>query len=62
MAIKKNFKYKVDAYYISIKTGGSNIVFSRDTEDEAKYVFENYKQVGKDCSWLGRWNGKSFEE
>ncbi len=47
---------------MSIKSGGNSIVFSRDTRSEADHVFQNYKQIGKNCTWLGKWNGKSFEE
>ena len=38
------------------------MMVSRKTRDEALYAFQSYIKQRKDCDWLGRWNGKAFED
>lgn len=59
---KKNYKLNEGMYFFNIKTGIQNITISRETKAEAVNTFLFYKKVGKDCEWLGIWNGKKFLE
>ncbi len=38
------------------------MMVSRKTREEALYAFQSYVKQRKDCNWLGRWNGKDFED
>ncbi len=59
---KKNFKMGEGKYYFNVRNGQQNITIMRDTKKQASNAFLNYKQIGKDCEWLGCWNGKDFSE
>ena len=61
MAKKKSFKLNPGHYFFDIKMGFQNtILISRKTKSEAIYAFEGYLKQKKDCSWLGKWDGKKF--
>ncbi len=58
---KKGFKMMTGCYYFNIKTGyNSNITIYRSNQEEAVYTFSNYLKQGKECEWLGQWEGKKF--
>lgn len=57
---KKN--YSKDNYFFTIKGIPNNITIYRNTKDDASKAFHQYKAVGKQIEWLGRWNGKKFIE
>ncbi|MEM1320965.1 MAG: hypothetical protein AAGG75_12000 [Bacteroidota bacterium] len=59
---KKNFKMGVGNYYFNVRNGQSQITIMRKNKQEAEYTFLRYQSLGKDCNWLGCWNGKSFDE
>ena len=62
MAKSKHYKMGVGTYYFSIKSGIQNITISRESKEEAINSFLMYRKVGKDCEWLGCWDGKKFKE
>ena len=35
---------------------------NRTEKADASYAYWNYKNIGKNCEWLGMWNGKKFED
>ncbi|NNC94988.1 MAG: hypothetical protein HKN92_05450 [Chitinophagales bacterium] len=59
-ANKKN--YGKDKWFFTIKSIPNNITISRSTKDAASLAFHQYKAVGKQIEWLGKWNGKKFTE
>ncbi len=59
---KKNFKLGVGKYYFNIRNGQQTILITRGEKSDAVYTFLSYLKNGKDCEWLGCWNGKSFDE
>lgn len=60
--MRKNFTLGSGKYYFSINTGHSKIMIHRSRKEDAVQRFLTYKRIGKDCEWLGCWNGKSFDE
>lgn len=60
--MKKNFALGVGKYYFNIRNGQQNITLSRVKKDDAVYAYLNYVELGKDCEWLGKWEGKKFSE
>lgn len=52
----------VGKYYFNVNSGNSSILIHRDTKRDALLQYQSYKRIGKDCEWLGNWNGKSFDE
>jgi len=59
----KKFDYGKGVYYFNIRNGGHNsITIKRTDKDEAVRRFLSYKNLGKDCEWLGKWDGKKFIE
>jgi len=62
MASRKNYTMGVGKYYFSIKSGQQSITMNRIEKKDAIYAFLNYKNIGKNCEWLGKWNGKKFED
>ena len=63
MRRKKSYKLLTDYYFFNIKTGAQgSMMVSRKTREEAMYAFQSYVKQRKDCDWLGRWNGKDFED
>lgn len=49
-------------YFFSIRSGQQQIRMNRKEKKDAIYAYLNYKDVGKNCEWLGMWNGKKFED
>ncbi|MCB0706329.1 MAG: hypothetical protein KDC34_13515 [Saprospiraceae bacterium] len=62
MAVNKKWTLGVGKYYFNVNSGFQQIIISRNTREEAAHQFFNYKKVGKQCEWLGQWNGKKFED
>ena len=62
MRRKKSYAYKQDVYYFTVKSSPRDITMFRDTKEAASNTFKYYLSVGKKMEWLGRWNGKKFEE
>jgi len=60
--MKKNFSMGVGKFCFNVRNGQQNIMIMRNTFEEASYAFLNYKDVGKDCEWLGCYNGKNFDK
>lgn len=60
--MKKKFTMGTGKYYFNINSGNSSILIYRNEKDEAVRTYLSYKKIGKDCEWLGLWNGKEFEE
>lgn len=59
----KKFDFGTDVYYFNVKNGyNNNITIKRKTRKEAIQSFQQYVKTKKNCEWLGRWNGKKFEE
>ncbi|MEM1320474.1 MAG: hypothetical protein AAGG75_09465 [Bacteroidota bacterium] len=61
MRRKKAFKKTTGHYFFNVNMGyQNNITISRKTREEAVYAFSNYLKQGKDCEWLGKWDGSTF--
>ena len=59
----KKFDYGESIYYFNIRsTGQSSITIKRKDKKQAIQSFLDYKHVGKDVEWLGKWDGKKFQE
>lgn len=59
---RKNYIMGKGYYYFNIKTGQQNITIKREQKSAAVTSFGKYKSLGKRVEWLGKWNGKKFEE
>jgi hypothetical protein len=62
MRLKKNFAFGKGKYYFTIKSTPNNITIFRKTKKAAKDAYAKYIKLGKECEWLGQWNGKKFVE
>ncbi len=62
MRNSKKFDFAVDKYYFNVSNGIQTITIHRAEKKSAEDVFNNYLKVGKKAEWLGRWNGKKFED
>lgn len=60
--LNKKFSMGVGKYYFNIKTGQQSITITRKSKQDAINTFLGYVNIGKDCEWLGCWNGKKFDE
>lgn len=60
--MKKKFELGVGKYYLNIRNGQQNITLSRTKKSDAIYAYLNYVQLGKDCEWSGKWEGKKFSD
>jgi len=49
-------------YYFTIKSTPNNITMYRKTKKAAIDAYHRYQQLGKECEWLGKWDGKKFTE
>ena len=49
-------------YYFNVRNGQQSITIMRENKKQAVDAYLSYKQIGKDCEWLGCWNGKKFDE
>lgn len=59
---KKHYSMGKGKYYFSIKSGQSNILIHRNSKEDAERMYLNYKKVGKNVEWLGKWTGKKYAE
>lgn len=62
MRRKSSYAYKRDVYYFTIKSSPRDITMFRDSIDDAARTYASYQAIGKKVEWLGKWNGKKFEE
>ncbi len=62
MRMRKKFAMGVGKYYFNVYSGNTTITIHREDKDDALRWYSSYKRVGKNCEWLGLWNGKEFEE
>lgn len=60
MRPNKNISLGKDKFYFTIKSTPNNITIFRNTKKSAVDTFLQYQRIGKDCEWLGMWNGKKF--
>ena len=59
----KKFDFGTDVYYFNVKNGyNNNITIKRTNRKEAVRSYQQYLRTKKNCEWLGKWNGKAFEE
>ena len=59
---KKKFNYAKDVYYFNIKAAQGEVTIHRKDKENAMKTFKQYQKNMKECQWLGKWNGKKFEE
>ncbi len=62
MKLKKNYSLGKDKYYFTVKSTPTNITIYRKSKQAAVDAYQRYVQVGKECEWLGKWDGKKFVE
>ena len=62
MASRKHYTKGVGKYYFAIKSGQQTITMNRKEKGDAAYAYWNYRNIGKNCEWLGMWNGKKYED
>lgn len=62
MRPNKNIALGKGKYYFTIKSTPNNITIFRNSRKRAEDAYLNYQKIGKDCEWLGLWNGKKFED
>ncbi len=59
---KRPYTLGVGKYYFQLKMGQQNILIYRESKKAATEAYLRYKRVGKNCEWLGKWDGKAFED
>ena len=59
---RKKFEIGVGKYYFNVLSGPQTVMIHRVEKKQAVNMYETYKKLGKNCEWLGKWNGKNFEE
>lgn len=62
MRYSKNFSFGRGKYYFTIKGTPNNITIHRKSLEAASDAFLSYLKQGKECEWLGQWDGKKFIE
>ena len=62
MASRKKWTMGEGKWYFTIKSNPNNITIYRKTKKAALRAFNRYKRLGKEVDWLGKWNGKKFED
>ena len=62
MRPKKHYKMATGKYYFTIKSTPNNITIYRNSKKAALLAYQQYEEVGKEIEWLGKWNGKKFED
>jgi hypothetical protein len=62
MRPKKSFALGEGKYYFTVKSIPNNITMFRKTRESAVEAFRRYRSLGKECEWLGQWDGKKFVE
>ncbi len=60
--MSKKFNFGEGKYYFTVKSVPNNITMFRNTKENAIAAYTRYRDLGKDCEWLGFWNGKKFTE
>lgn len=58
----KKFPLGKDKYYFTVQSGFQTITIHRKEKADAIHRFLSYQKNGKQVEWLGRWNGKKFED
>lgn len=58
----KKYSKAAGKYYFAVHSSFQTITIHRDEKADAVMQFLNYQKVGKKVEWLGRWNGKSYED
>lgn len=59
---KKSFAMGKGVYYFKVKTGPSKITIKRIKKKDAAEAYYSYIKIGKEVEWLGKWDGKKFQE
>lgn len=62
MAVSKKVAFGEGKYYFTVDSGYQQVTIHRDSRFEASSRFMFYKRIGKECEWLGCWNGKRFDD
>ncbi len=62
MRKKSGFNFAENTYYFTIKSSPNNITIYRKDKREAVNIFIKYQEMGKDCQWHGKWDGKNWAE
>lgn len=62
MSSRKKFTKGEGKYYFNVRTGHFSITINRETKKAATRSYHSYLKVGKDCEWLGKWDGRDFIE
>jgi hypothetical protein len=60
--LKLKFPLGKGNYYFRIQSGLQKILIHRKKKEEAIRKVLQYQTLGKNCEWLGRWDGKEFTE
>ena len=59
---KKGFEYAEETYYFQVDGQYNPITIKRKSKEKAIKAYREYSKYPKDVTWLGKWNGKEFEE
>ncbi len=59
---RKKFEMGVGKYYFNVLSGPQTVTIHRIEKAAAVNMFHTYKKLGKNCEWLGKWNGKKFDD
>ena len=59
---RKKFEMGVGKYYFNVLSGPQTVTIHRIEKDQAINMYQTYVKLGKNCEWLGKWNGKGFDE
>ena len=62
MASRSAYTKGVGTYYFKLKSSPNDILIHRKQKDAAVQAFLNYTKLGKECQWLGKWNGKDYDD
>lgn len=62
MRTSKKFDFGNGKYYLTINSIPNNVTIYRNTKKAALDAYRKYAEVGKKIEWLGKWNGKKFEQ
>lgn len=59
---RKNFELGKGKYYFNILSGPQKVTIHRTEKHKAIQTYQSYIRLGKDCEWLGMWDGQKFQE
>ena len=62
MKLKLKYPLGKGKYYFQIRSGLKDILIHRKEKEVAVRKLLEYRKNGKIGQWLGKWNGKKFEE